>query len=278
MPPLALAAALLSAVIHAGWNALLKAGRDRLIDLGAMGLGGCAFGAALLAWRGLPRSASWGYLAASSLVHFAYWMALSRSYARGDMSQVYPIARGLAPVCVGIGALAFAHEVPSAAAGSGIALVSIGIAASGFSLRASAGATVWAAITGLTIAGYSLLDAFGVRAGGDALAYIGASALGTFLPVTLLCLSRRSLSRIRAGVSGRWVRMLTAGALSNAGFGLALWAQTFAPIAYVTALRETSVVFGTGIAASVLRERVGMRRWAGAGLTAIGAALLALGH
>src|SRR3974390_933198 len=136
MPPEAIAAALLSAVIHASWNAALKAGRDRLVDVGVMGIGGVLFGVVLCAWRGAPAPASWPYLAASAVVHVAYWIALSRSYASGDMSHVYTIARGLAPLLVTLGALGAAHEAPSAPAAAGIALVSLGIAALGFSLHA----------------------------------------------------------------------------------------------------------------------------------------------
>ena len=278
MPPEAIAAALLSAVIHASWNAALKAGRDRLVDVGVMGIGGVLFGVVLCAWRGAPAPASWPYLAASAVVHVAYWIALSRSYASGDMSHVYTIARGLAPLLVTVGALGAAHEAPSASAAAGIALVSLGIAALGFSLHAPARATGWAVATGITIAGYSLLDALGVRSAGDPIAYIGVSSIAGYAPICTVCLLRRRPEQIALGVRGRWGRVLIAGALSNAGFGLALWAQTIAPIAYVTALRETSVVFGAAIAAWVLREPVHARRWLGAGVVAGGAALLVLGH
>jgi drug/metabolite transporter (DMT)-like permease len=274
MPPEAIAAALLSALIHAAWNAALKAGKDRLIDVGVMGLGGIAFGLAMLAWRGVPDAAAWPYLAASSVVHVLYWVALNRGYAAGDMSHVYTIARGIAPALVGLGAAVIAREWPSGMAAAGIVLVSGGIAAIGLSPRASISATTWAAATGVSIATYSLIDALGARASGDAMAYIGISSLGTFVPIALYCFLRRSADSVRANMSGRWLQVLAAGALSNAGFGLALWAQTIAPIAYVTALRETSVVFGTAIAAWLLREAVTPRRWLGAAVVALGAGLI----
>lgn len=274
MPPEAVAAALLSALIHAGWNAALKAGKDRLIDVGVMGLGGIAFGIAMLIWRGIPDAAAWPFLAASSVVHVLYWIALNRGYAAGDMSHVYTIARGLAPLLVGLGAVAAAGEVPSGFAAAGIVLVSAGIAGIGFSAQASSSATAWAVITGLSIATYSLVDALGARASGDALAYIGVSSLGTFLPIALYSFLRRSRESVNTAMRGRWLQVLAAGALSNAGFGLALWAQTIAPIAYVTALRETSVVFGAAIAAVILRETVVPRRWVGAVAIAVGAGLI----
>jgi len=130
----------------------------------------------------------------------------------------------------------------------------------------------------VTIATYSLLDALGVRISGDAVAYIGLSSIGTFAPISAWCLLRRRADQIAASMQGRWGRALLAGVASNLGFGLALWAQTIAPIAYVTALRETSVVFGTAVAAWVLREPVSARRWLGAAVVATGAILLGLGR
>lgn len=278
MPPEATAAALLSALVHASWNAFLKAGRDRLIDLGVMGIGGSLFGISVVAWRGLPLAASWPYLVGSGIVHLAYWLALARSYSSGDMSQVYTIARGLAPALVTVGAMLAAQEAPTPSAAVGIAAVSAGIGAIGFSSRAPGRATAWAILTGVTIATYSLLDALGARASGNVIAYVGASALANFVPITVLLLPRRGIEDLSSAMRGRWWAVMGAGAISNAGFGLALWAQTIAPIAYVTALRETSVVFGAGIAATALRERVSARRWLGALVVAAGAALIAFGR
>jgi drug/metabolite transporter (DMT)-like permease len=267
---------LLSAVIHAAWNAVLKGGNDRLAVISAMGLGGVAFGAAMLAWHGFPPAASWPFLVASAIVHILYWLALTRSYASGDMSHVYTIARGLAPALVAIGALLVAREVPSLTGVAGIGLVCLGIAAVGLSRRAPRIATIWASATGVTIAGYSILDALGARVSGDAIAYIGASSLGTFLPITAYGALRRGPGSIVVALHGNWLRFVGAGAASNAGFGIALWAQTIAPIAYVTALRETSVVFGAILSAWVLHEPVSGRRWFGALVVASGAALLVM--
>jgi drug/metabolite transporter (DMT)-like permease len=190
------------------------------------------------------------------------------------MSHVYTIARGTAPALVAIGALLAAGEVPSVPGTVGIVLVSLGIGAIGISRHAPLVATAWAGATGVTIATYSLLDGLGARVSGDAIAYIGASSIGTFLPITLYCFARRGFGPLAREMRGNWLRALTAGAASNAGFGLALWAQTLAPMAYVTALRETSVVFGAALAAWVLHEPVGRRRWLGAIVVAAGAVAL----
>lgn len=274
MPPEAIAAALISALIHTGWNAVLKGGRDRLVDMGVMGVGGCLFGLALCLTSGAPAVAAWPFLAASTAIHLVYWTSLSRGYGAGDMSHVYTIARGIAPALVTLAAWIAAHETPSLSAVLGVALVSIGVMAVGVSPNAPWRATAWALLTGASIASYSLVDALGARASGDAMSYIAWSSIGTFAPISVFAFVRRGAAPFREASRAYWVQRMSAGALSNAGFGIVLWAQMRAPIGYVTALRETSVVFGAAIAAILLHERVTPRRWAGAGLVAGGAVLI----
>ncbi|MDX2238763.1 MAG: EamA family transporter [Hyphomonadaceae bacterium] len=276
MPPEAIAAALLSALIHAGWNAALKAGRDRLVDLGQMAIGGVALGAALTAIYGAPPPQSWPYIAASCAVHFVYWTALSRGYAAGDMSHVYTIARGSAPALVTLGAAFAASEAPAFGQAFGVASITIGVFLVGFSPTAPLRATAWAALTGAAIAAYSLIDALGARVAGDVFAYKGWGAVGTFLPILAFAVARRGPRRFAEAGRGRWAVGAVAGALSIAGFALVLWAQMRAPIGPITALRETSVVFGAAIAALALKETVAPRRWLGAGIVATGALMIGL--
>lgn len=276
MPPEAIAAALLSALIHAGWNAALKAGRDRFVDLGQMAIGGVAFGLALTALAGPPPAAAWPYIAASCVVHFVYWTALSQGYASGDMSHVYTIARGSAPALVTIGAVFAAREIPPAPVALGVACVSAGVFAVGFSPRAPWRATAWAALTGAAIAAYSLIDALGARVSGNVFAYKGWGTIGTFLPILCFVLARRGPQRFAEAGRGRFGIGAVAGAISSAGFLLVLWAQMRAPIGPTTALRETSVVFGAAIAALALKEAVTARRWFGAAIVAAGAMLIGL--
>jgi drug/metabolite transporter (DMT)-like permease len=274
VPPEAIAAALLSALIHAGWNAALKAGRDRLVDLGQMAIGGVALGVALTLVFGAPPPQSWPYIAASCAVHFVYWTALSRGYATGDMSHVYTIARGSAPALVTLGAAFAANETLGAASALGVCAITIGVFLVGFSPTAPLRATAWAALTGAAIAAYSLIDALGARVAGDVFAYKGWGAVGTFLPILVYALARRGPRRFVETGRGRWVVGALAGALSTAGFALVLWAQMRAPIGPITALRETSVVFGAAIAAFALKETVAPRRWLGAAVVAAGALLI----
>ncbi|MBU6374152.1 MAG: EamA family transporter [Alphaproteobacteria bacterium] len=274
MPPEAIAAALLSALIHAGWNAALKAGRDRLVDIGQMAAGGCLFGLVMVAFVGAPPAAAWPYLAVSSVVHVLYWTALARGYAAGDMSHVYTIARGSAPALVTLAAIGAAGETPALVTAVGVATVSLGIMAVGVSPKAPPRATLWALITGASIATYSLVDALGARVAGDAAVYIAWSSLGTFLPMLIYVPLRRGPRAFLEAARGRWMCGMIAGALSNIGFGIILWAQMRAPIGPITALRETSVVFGAIIAALVLKETVAPRRWLGVVLVVAGAAAI----
>ncbi len=271
MPIEAILATLLSALIHASWNAFLKGGADRLVSLGLMAFGGVVFGATLTLVFGAPPVAAWPYIAASCSIHVIYWTALFRGYAAGDMSHVYTIARGSAPALVTLGAMLFARESPTTGAVIGVGLISAGVFAIGFNRAAPWRATAWAALTGVSIAAYSLIDAMGTRVAGDVLSYKGWGTVGTFLPILLFVALRRGPAALTGVGAQRFAVGAFSGALSSAGFALVLWAQMRAPIGPITALRELSVVFGVVIAALVLKEAVTPRRWIGAGVVAAGA-------
>jgi drug/metabolite transporter (DMT)-like permease len=278
IPAAALAATLLSALIHAGWNLALKgSGGDRLVDVALMGVGGSLFGLVLIALFGAPVPAAWPFILASSAIHLVYWSALTKGYGAGDMSHVYTIARGIAPALVTLGAVLAAGEVPGWGQALGVAAISVGVMLVGVNRSAPLAATGWALLTGAAIAGYSLVDAIGVRLNGDVFSYKGWGAVFTFLPISLFVFLRRGPAGFADAARGRWLRGLAAGAISSAGFMLVLWAQMRAPIGPITALRETSVVFGAALAAVLLRERVDARRWAGALVVCAGAMLIGFG-
>lgn len=275
IPLSALAATLLSALIHAGWNLALKGSAgDRLVDVAVMGIGGSLFGLVLIALFGTPLPEAWPYVLASSAIHLVYWTALTKGYDAGDMSHVYTIARGIAPALVTVAAVAFASEVPSWGQGVGVLAISAGVMLVGVNRHAPLAATGWALLTGTAIAGYSLLDALGVRLNGDVFSYKGWGAVFTFLPISLFVLLRRGPAGFMAAAAGRWRQGMAAGAISSAGFMLVLWAQLSAPIGPITALRETSVLFGAALAALLLKEKVTPRRWAGALVVCAGAMLI----
>lgn len=278
IPLSALAATLLSAFLHAGWNLFLKGSAgDRMVDLALLGLGGSLFGGVLIALFGAPVPGAWPFILASSAIHLVYWTALTRGYAAGDMSHVYTIARGIAPALVTAGAVLAAAEVPAPAPLLGVAAISAGVLLVGVNRTAPLPATLWALLTGCAIAGYSLVDALGVRVNGDVFSYKGLGAVFTFLPISLFVIAGRGPQGFAAAARGRWGRGMAAGVISSAGFMLVLWAQMRAPIGPITALRETSVIFGAGLAAILLKEQVTARRWAGAAVVCAGAMLIGFG-
>ncbi|MBI1188479.1 MAG: EamA family transporter [Alphaproteobacteria bacterium] len=273
MPPLAIALALSSAFIHASWNALLKGGRDRLADSFLVALGCAGVGLVLIAFTGPPNAAAWPYLIASLIIHAVYWLCVIKGYDAGDLSHVYTLSRGLAPAIVAVGAAFAVHEIPALGDAIGIALVCAGVLCVGVSAHAPLRASLWGGLTALAIAAYSLVDALGARAAQDALTYIGWVSLFTGLPLGVFAFARRG-PRILIDVRRDLFRGLFAGIVSSLGFGLVLYAQTFAPIAQVTALRETSILFAALIAWLFLKEPMGPRRWIGAGIVAAGAMLI----
>jgi len=277
MPPLAIAAALCSALIHASWNAALKGAGipDRVVDSFLVALGCLATGLTIIAFVGAPPAAAWPYLAVSVCLHLSYWFTLLKGYDAGDLSHIYTLSRGSAPLMVALGAVLIAHEALPALKAAGIALVSIGVLCVGASPNAPLRASLWALAIGLCIAGYSLVDALGARAAGSAPLYLGWNATLMSIPMIGSALVRRGPKRLFALAALAPWRGIAIGVISSAGYGLVLWAQTMAPIAQVTALRETSVVWGALIAFVFLRERLGPRRWLGAIIVAAGAGLIA---
>jgi drug/metabolite transporter (DMT)-like permease len=275
MPPLAIVAALSSALIHASWNAALKGGRgDRIADAFLIAVGGMlTWGVVAAIWGGPPTEA-WPYLLASVGIHLIYWFTLFSAYDAGDMSHIYTLSRGSAPMLVAVGAAFTAHEIPPPMKMLGVALVSIGVLCVGISPRAPLKATLWALSIGLCIASYSLIDALGARVSGNALVYVAWTSGIMGVPMIVFSFWRRG-AQLWKDAAVAPIRGLAIGVISFMGYGLVLWAQTFAPIAQVTALRETSVVFGALIAFLFLRETLGPRRWFGAFVVALGAGLIA---
>ena len=276
MPTLAIALALTSALIHASWNALLKSGTDRLVDSALVAIGWSVLGVALLALAGPPPPASYIFLACSALAHAAYWAALTKGYDMGDLSHVYTLSRGSAPALITLGALLLAHEIPAPQALLGIGFVTTGIAIVGASPNAPLKTSLWALLIGATIASYSVFDGMGARVSHNTASYMGATLITDALPIMVFCLWRRGPARLLADARLNWRRGLVAGLVSGGGFGLVIWAQTFARMGQVSALRETSVVFAALIAWLLLKEPLGARRWLGAAVVAGGAVLIGL--
>ncbi|NIP74886.1 MAG: EamA family transporter [Xanthomonadales bacterium] len=267
---------LLAAVSHAVWNALVKASADPLITLALIRLVGLVTGLSLLAAVPAPGPASWAYLAAAVLAHYAYYSFMLAGYRAGDLSRVYPIARGVAPLVVTGLAAWLAAEPLAPGQTAAVLLTSAGILLLAFERGAPQRAAAWFALgMGLSIAGYTFLNGMGVRGAGTVLGYFAWLEIGTGAGVVAFTVVRRPNWRAAAARAGI-ARGLAGGVLSAGGYLIGLWAISLLPMGPVTAMRETSVVFGALIGVLVLGEPLGRRRIAAAILVAAGIAILAL--
>jgi phosphonate utilization associated putative membrane protein len=268
-------AVLFGALLHAGWNTLVKAGDDQELGVALVhGLGAVAC-VPLLAWTGLPPREAWPFLAGSLCIHVAYYVTLSGAYRHGDLSATYPIMRGSAPLLVALGSATVLDEPLSAAAWVGVGAITLGVLLVGLSRPTRAlhhrRAVVFALANAGMIAGYTFVDGSGVRAataaGGTAAAYVVLLFVLDGLPYPALVAWRRGPAGRQAMWSWarrRWLPATIGGLASFGSYGIALWAMTRAPVAVVASLRETSVLFATALSALVLGERFGPQRLVGA--------------
>jgi drug/metabolite transporter (DMT)-like permease len=265
--------------LHAGWNALLKSapGGDALLDTATVVAGSAVWGLAVVPFVPLPAAASWPYMAASATIHFGYYLTLAQAYRTGDLSFAYPLMRGTAPLIVALLGVAFLGELPTALMAAGILLISVGIVSIAFvqHRKHPPAAAYWAFANAAIIAAYTLVDARGVRASGNAAGYVSWLIFLEGLPFLLWVLRRRGSAAVQY-VRSSAARGLIGGACSLAAYGIVLWAMTRAPVAAVAALRETSVLFAALMGSLWLKERFGLPRVAGAVSVVLGIAALKL--
>jgi drug/metabolite transporter (DMT)-like permease len=280
MDPVVFAAVLLAAACHAGWNATIKAGLDPLATTVLISIGAAIVAAAFLPAVGLPAGAAWPWCGASVVIHLVYFAALIESYRAGDMGQVYPIARGSAPLMTAIVTTAFVGERLGFAGWSGIILLVAGVML--LSLRGGRDLTRldWKAVgfalfTALTICAYSVVDGVGARRAAGANAYSVALFMGIGPVMVIYALARRG-PEVIAAMRRQWRLGLAGGTLQLGSYGIAIWAMTVAPIAIVAALRETSVLFGALIAILFLKEPLRAGRVAAALMIVAGLTLIRL--
>jgi len=276
-PALLYGLVILSAIAHAVWNALVKSAGDRTMTMVAIRVAGLSFGLAALPFVAWPAPESWKWLGLTAAVQFAYYALLIRSYSVGDMSVVYPLARGSAPVLLTVAAYLAIDEALAWPQIVAVGLISMGILALSFGAGASRAAVGFALATGLSVAAYSFFGGLGVRAAGTVLGFQACREVVTGLGMVgyAMMARRRDIAPFarRHGAIG-----LFAGAVSVIGFLAFLAAAERLPLAPVVALRETSVIFGTALGAIVLKEGFGVRRLIASGLVVGGICVLAFGR
>jgi drug/metabolite transporter (DMT)-like permease len=273
------AAVIAAAFMHASWNVLVKLKLDRFLSLFLLQSLMGAFGIVMLAAFGAPSQAALPYAFVSGLLHTGYNIFLARSYRDGSLSQVYPIARGAAPLLTLMATLVIAHDALRPMTILGICGLIGGILLIAVDRRAAARldrhSLYFALGTSLFIAAYTVFDGFGGRASGNPSGYAGLVFLLDALFLASYAVWRRGL-RVFADVLPSW-RMGVAGAALSAGaYWIVIWAMTEAPIAAVAALRETSILFVMLMSARILKEDLGWTRYAGGALVVVGAAAMRL--
>ena len=279
MPGLVVGAVLFAALLHASWNAMLKARRDTFLTTVLVAGGGGLLAALALPFVSAPAAASWPFIAASALVQGVYYRLLVATYRSGEMSLAYPLMRGSAPLLVALASRPLIGEALGGMQWLGIGCICGGILAlaGGAPARGTGRRTVtYALLTACTIATYTMIDGAGVRRSGAPAAYTMWIFLLTAIGFVLW--ARRG----RPGELWPYARanpqvVVLGGVATLGSYGIALWAMTLAPVAAVAALRETSILFATAIAALFLREKIGVRKLAAIALVAGGAAVMRLG-
>jgi drug/metabolite transporter (DMT)-like permease len=280
MDALVFAAVLFAAACHAGWNASIKRGLDPLATTVTISLGAALVSLLALPAIGLPAREAWPWVLASIAIHLFYFAALIESYRTGDMGQVYPIARGAAPLMTATATTLLVGERLGLVGWLGIVLLAAGVLL--LSLRGGRNlaklnrrAVGFALFTAVTVCAYSVVDGVGARLAGSANAYSAALFIGIG-PVMGLYALVRGGTRALGDTRQLWLTGLAGGALQLGSYGIAIWAMTLAPIAIVAALRETSVLFGALIAVIVLKEPLRAGRMAAAVLIVCGLVLVRL--
>ena len=281
MPLSIMAIVLCAAFLHASWNFMVKRIPDKFISMSAVVLGHIPFSLAAILIAPLPLSAALPYLLLSAMLHTGYQFFLLNSYRVGDLSQVYPLARGVAPMLVMGVSLLFLGVSLSAAQLAAIFMIGCGIMSLSYT-RQNDGLrrvkpVVLALTTGCFIAAYSLTDGLGARMAGTAVGYYGWLSLLNAVIFGVVVEKTRPGSLKK--VTSQYLPLtLLGGGLSFAAYAAITWAFTRAPISLVTALRETSIIFALLFGTCLLKERLGGMKIIATLLTLLGVILLRISH
>lgn len=279
MTTLVFIAVLMAALLHAVWNSLVKGGGDKYLSMSAVAFGYLPISALSLALVPFPAAESWGYILSSMCLHSGYMAFLLRSYHHGDLTQTYPIARGSAPLMVAV-VTVFILGVPlNPMEILSLFLIGAGIMSLSLVRRKSGARNVHAVqmalVTGAFIAAYSINDGLGVRLSGSPVGYFAVTAIGVAViwgvgtalirPDVFRSLPKRAMPTFLIGGNASFV-----------AYVLVVWAFTHAPIALVSALRETSIVFALLIGVGFLKEKLDLAKVASTFMTLVGVVILRL--
>ena len=281
MSPQVIAIVLFAALLHAGWNFLVKRSDDAYQGMCAVVLGRVPYGLAVLLVSPSVPASSYFYVVIGALLHVGYQLFLQHSYRFGDLSQVYPMARGSAPLIVALASVAFldvSYDVFQVSALALIATGLMGLAWRGFYPGAENRyrAAILAVAAGIFIASYTMIDGLGARIAGTALGYYGSVTVLNAL-IYAVTMNRLRPGLVRRTIIHHWPQSLASGGASFSAYALVVWAFTREPIALVASLRETSILFSLLLGVIFLNERLSLVKTLAIVSTMTGVVLLRLG-
>lgn len=247
-----------AALLHAFWNAIVKTRGSKVTTMFLVALGSGLIGLAVISTRDFPAPEVWPWVIASGFIRMLYLLFLGHAYEHGDLSRVYPIARGAAPLFVLLVGGFFLADVISRTEFFGVLVLGIGIlmmARGAFASGESRRLVPFAIGSSMATAAYSIVDGIGARLSGDPIAFVGWALFVTACFYAPAAVSIKGFSVLRVD-RGTWFSGAIAGAAAYVAYSIVVWAMTQAPIALVTALRETSILFAVLIGWLVFSERM----------------------
>jgi drug/metabolite transporter (DMT)-like permease len=251
----ALALALLAAVMHAVWNLLVKRSDDQMVAAWTVVTGAGVLAVPLLAINGIPNRSVWDLIAISTLIQVGYVLLLSAAYRLGDLSFVYPLARGISPVLISVAGVAFLGDEIAAVGWAGVILVTAALVLLAW-LRADRSGMTPAVATGVLIAVYTSVDAAAVREEGDALSVIAAEFVLLSAALGLVVLSIRGSTAMMGMFRSQWRSAAIGGFATGTAYLLVMIAASSAPVGLISGVRETSVLIAVVASRLLLHEDV----------------------
>ena len=254
---------LFAAFLHAFWNFLVRGGNDKVLAMAAIVFGHAPLALLGLLIVGFPDKAALPYIIASSVLHVGYQSFLMNAYRFGGLTQIYPIARGAAPLIIAVISIIILIDELSVPQLIGVVVVSAGILVHGISQTKETEFNMkgffLALATACFIAAYSMVDGAGTRITQNAISYYGGLTVGNCFLFSIY------LAVFHRGVLGRIIQearftFLVGGSASYIAYVLVLWACLYLPIAVVSSIRETSVLFALLLGTIFLKEKITLQR------------------
>jgi drug/metabolite transporter (DMT)-like permease len=268
---------LMAALFHATWNAFVKLNGDRLLFMAVMMMGSGFLALFSLPLVALPLPESWSYILLSILIHQGYNFCLLGAYRYGDLSHVYPISRGSAPLIVAFVSVFVIGEALTRQGFWAVIIVGLGIMSLALTRNVNRLRDPWAITfalsTGAFIAGYTIVDGLGARLAGSGHSYAAWLLALEWIPITVFAVLTRGSTALPY-VGRIWKPAALLGVANLAAYWAVIWAMTIAPIALVAALRETSIVFALIFGVVFLKEGLSLTRLASTMAILVGMVML----